>query len=60
MDTLKIGELAAQADCPVETIRYYEKEALLPEPRAQRRITGFMARGTWSGCSSSATAVRWT
>lgn len=32
MDTLKIGELAQRADCPVETIRYYEKEALLPEP----------------------------
>lgn len=32
MDTLKIGELATRADCPVDTIRYYEKEALLPEP----------------------------
>lgn len=31
MDTLKIGELAARTDCPVETIRYYEREALLPE-----------------------------
>jgi len=32
MDTLKIGELASRADCPVETIRYYEKEGLLPAP----------------------------
>lgn len=32
MDTLKIGELATCADCPVETIRYYEKEGLLPTP----------------------------
>lgn len=32
MTTLKIGELAARTDCPVETIRYYEREALLPEP----------------------------
>ncbi|MFZ1180971.1 MAG: Cd(II)/Pb(II)-responsive transcriptional regulator [Herbaspirillum sp.] len=32
MDILKIGELAARTDCPVETIRYYEREALLPEP----------------------------
>lgn len=32
MDSLKIGELAARTDCPVETIRYYEREALLPEP----------------------------
>lgn len=32
MDSLKIGELAARTDCPVETIRYYERETLLPEP----------------------------
>ncbi len=32
MDALKIGELAARTDCPVETIRYYEREALLPAP----------------------------
>lgn len=29
---MKIGELAEQARCPVETIRYYEKEGLLPLP----------------------------
>ena len=29
---MKIGELAKQTDCPVETIRYYEKEGLLPPP----------------------------
>lgn len=27
---LKIGELARRADCPVETVRYYEREGLLP------------------------------
>lgn len=27
---MKIGELAATAQCTVETIRYYEKEGLLP------------------------------
>ncbi len=27
---MKIGELAKMAHCSVETIRYYEKEALLP------------------------------
>ncbi|MFL9922829.1 Cd(II)/Pb(II)-responsive transcriptional regulator [Herbaspirillum lusitanum] len=32
MDSLKIGELASRADCPVETIRYYEREDLLPAP----------------------------
>lgn len=29
---LKIGELAEKTDCPVQTIRYYEREGLLPEP----------------------------
>ncbi|KAF3997679.1 Cd(II)/Pb(II)-responsive transcriptional regulator [Glaciimonas immobilis] len=28
--TLKIGELSTFAGCPIETIRYYEKEGLLP------------------------------
>ena len=30
--SLKIGELAKITGCPVETIRYYEKEGLLQEP----------------------------
>ena len=29
---MRIGELAALCDCPVETIRYYEKIGLLPQP----------------------------
>ena len=29
---MKIGELSAQTDCKIETIRYYEKIDLLPEP----------------------------
>ena len=29
---MRIGELAAVCDCPVETIRYYEKTGLLPKP----------------------------
>lgn len=29
---MKIGELAKVTDCAVETIRYYERERLLPEP----------------------------
>lgn len=29
---MKIGDLAQQAECSVETIRYYEKEGLLPPP----------------------------
>ena len=32
---MKIGELAKLADCSVETIRYYEREGLLPQaPRS--------------------------
>lgn len=27
---MKIGELAQRAGCPVETVRYYEREGLLP------------------------------
>jgi len=30
---MRIGELARRADCPVDTVRYYEKERLLPAPR---------------------------
>lgn len=29
---IKIGELAERTETTVETIRYYEKERLLPEP----------------------------
>ena len=32
MDRLKIGELAKRTGCLVETIRYYEREGLLPVP----------------------------
>ena len=30
--SLKIGDLAREAQCPAQTIRYYEREGLLPEP----------------------------
>lgn len=29
---MKIGDLASAADTPVETVRYYEREGLLPAP----------------------------
>lgn len=29
---MKIGELASAAETPVETVRYYEREGLLPPP----------------------------
>ena len=31
-DTMTIGELASEAGVHVETIRYYEREGILPEP----------------------------
>ena len=30
---MKIGELAAAAECDVATVRFYEKEGLMPPPR---------------------------
>lgn len=30
---MKIGELAQRANCSTETVRYYEKEGLLPTPQ---------------------------
>jgi Cd(II)/Pb(II)-responsive transcriptional regulator len=32
MAMLKIGELSRQAECPIETIRFYERDGLLPPP----------------------------
>lgn len=32
---MKIGELAKIANCTVETVRYYEKEGLMPAPERQ-------------------------
>ena len=32
MDTLRIGQLAKQAGVNIETIRYYERRNLIPEP----------------------------
>lgn len=36
---MRIGELAKKAGCDVETIRYYEKSGLLPEP--ERNSAGY-------------------
>lgn len=40
---MKIGELGALAGVDVQTIRYYEREGLLPEP--QRADNGYRAYG---------------
>lgn len=40
---MKIGELARTARCTVETVRYYEKEGLLPCP--ERTIANYRSYG---------------
>ena len=39
MNSLKTGEVARQAGVNVETLRFYEREGLLPEP--PRRTSGY-------------------
>jgi MerR family mercuric resistance operon transcriptional regulator len=39
MEILTIGQLAKQAGVNIETIRYYERQGLLPEP--PRRASGY-------------------
>lgn len=39
MDSLRTGEVARQADVNVETLRFYEREGILPEP--PRRTSGY-------------------
>ena len=39
MTTMKIGQLAKEADVNVETVRYYERRGLIPEP--PRRPSGY-------------------
>lgn len=37
--SVKIGELASQAGCDVQTVRFYEREGLLAEP--EREASGY-------------------
>ena len=62
MDTaqLKIGELARRTGLQVETIRYYEREGLLPAPARSEGNYRLYSRRMPSGCSSSGTAGRGT
>ncbi len=41
MSTLKIGQLATRAGVNIDTVRYYERAGLLPEPA--RRPSGYRA-----------------
>lgn len=40
---MRIGELARACNCPIETIRYYEKIGLLPQ--AARQANGYRSYG---------------
>ena len=40
---MRLGDLSAQTDCKTETIRYYEKIGLLPEPA--RSASGYRDYG---------------
>jgi MerR family mercuric resistance operon transcriptional regulator len=39
METLTIGQVAKQAGVNIETVRYYERQGLIPEP--PRRTSGY-------------------
>lgn len=39
MDSLKIGELASASGVNIETVRYYERRGILPQPK--RRESGY-------------------
>lgn len=41
MSLMKIGEVATRADVNIDTVRYYERTGLLPEPK--RRPSGYRA-----------------
>ena len=38
---LTIGRVARAAGAVIDTIRYYEREGLLPEPEPERRLSGY-------------------
>jgi hypothetical protein len=56
---IAIGELSRRTECNIETIRYYERIALLPSPAAKAAFvatTAKMLRGSIS-CAAPASSV---
>ncbi len=47
--SLSIGALSKHTDCNIETIRYYERIGMLPEPPRTGAATEFMARTISNG-----------
>jgi predicted site-specific integrase-resolvase len=58
--TYRIGELASHLSVAIETIRYYEKEGLLPQPARSEATTVSTRTPSASDWNSSCTAARWT
>jgi hypothetical protein len=59
--TMRIGDLAESTGTAVETIRFYEREGLIPAAqRADNNYRVYTARPTPSGWRSSAIAATWT
>lgn len=54
---MRIKELAEATGVDVDTIRYYEKQGLLPEPARQDNGYRNYEAPTWSDWPSSATAA---
>jgi hypothetical protein len=57
---MKIGELARLAGTNVETIRYYERDGLLPVPAAAKATTASMGKPMSSDCSLFGVVAVWT
>ena len=56
---LTIGQLALQTGCKVQTIRYYEQIALMPEAARTAGTSDATIDGTSSGWRSSDTVGSW-
>ena len=56
----RIGALARQAQCQTETIRFYEREGLLPAPTRSAGNYRFTGVRTRSGSPLSVIVVPWT
>jgi DNA-binding transcriptional MerR regulator len=57
---MKIGELSAASSTHIETVRYYEREGLLPPPARTAGNYRLYGPSHVERCGSSAIAVRWT
>ena len=49
MEKLSIGELAKKANVNIETIRYYERRGLLPEPPIRDALGRLVKKCTGKG-----------